>query len=60
MNNEELLKVIKEVESYLQDHREDTSLSGHFDTVPGNLADKFSKAAEVLSLLVLEGKNNED
>lgn len=48
MTRKEALSKIKEVEQYLQNHRNDSSVSGHFDTVPGKLADDFSEAIKLL------------
>lgn len=48
MTRKEAWTKIKEVEKYLQNHRNDSSVSGHFDTVPGKLADDFSEAIQLL------------
>jgi len=58
MNVEEAKKKIQDAAEYLQKHRMDTSLSGHFDTVSGVFADSVSEAVDViLNELIEDGES---
>jgi hypothetical protein len=46
MISNDSFKIMQEVEKWLWDHVEGTSMSGHFDIVPQKLAEDFSKAVK--------------
>ena len=56
MDLEEAKKWIKRAADYLQSHRSDSSLAGHYDMVSGTFADDVSEAVDVILNELIEDK----